>query len=115
MELDAYVDEIRRLVEVAADAGGDDARAAAEQLIAPLDAAVRLAVQHALADAAEEITCELAPGSVELRVRGREPGVRGHAARGRRRAAGKTTCRRSIRPPRTTAGWRGSTSACPSH
>jgi hypothetical protein len=72
MELDAYVDEIRRLVEVAADAGRDDARAAAERLIAPLDAAVRLAVQHALADAAEEITCEMAPGSVELRVRGRE-------------------------------------------
>jgi hypothetical protein len=72
MELDTYVDEIRRLVETAADAGGEEARAAAERLIAPLDAAVRLAVQHALADAAEEITCELAPGSVDLRVRGRE-------------------------------------------
>ena len=44
----------------------------AERLIAPLDAALRLTLQQALADAADEITVELAPGSVELRVRGRE-------------------------------------------
>jgi hypothetical protein len=30
-------------------------------------------LQDALAAAAEEITCELAPGSVELRLRGRDP------------------------------------------
>jgi hypothetical protein len=73
MELDRYVDSIRHQLEVAAEAGGDEARAVAERLVAPLESAVRLAVQDALADAAEEITLELAPGSVELRLRGREP------------------------------------------
>jgi len=72
MELERYVEEIRRHYEVAADAAGEDARVQAERLIAPLDAALRLALQHALADAADEITCEVAPGAVELRVRGRE-------------------------------------------
>jgi hypothetical protein len=72
MELEPYVEEIQRHVALAAEAGGDDARALADRLMAPLDATVRLALQHALADAADEITVELAPGSVELRVRGRE-------------------------------------------
>jgi hypothetical protein len=74
VQLDAYLDEIREQFGAAADAGGEDARALADRLIAPLDSAVRLALQHALADAADEITIELAPGSVELRVRGRELG-----------------------------------------
>jgi hypothetical protein len=72
MELDRYVEEIRQHYMAAADAGGESARALAERLVAPLDATVRLALQHALADAADEITVELAPGSVELRVRGRD-------------------------------------------
>ena len=38
-----------------------------------MDAAIRLTLQDVLAAAAEEITCELAPGSVELRLRGRDP------------------------------------------
>lgn len=45
----------------------------AERLTAAVDSAVRLALQDALVAAAEEITCELAPGSVELRLRGRDP------------------------------------------
>ena len=72
MELQPYVDEIERHVALAAEAGGAEARALADRLMAPLDATVRLALQHALADAADEITVDLAPGSVELRVRGRE-------------------------------------------
>lgn len=68
-----YVENIHRQLAVAAEAGGDDARALAERLAAPLDAAIRLTLQDALAAAAEEITCELAPGSVELRLRGRDP------------------------------------------
>ena len=73
MNLGAYVESIRSQLEVAAEAGGDDARELAERLVAPLDAAIRLALQDALAVAAEEITTELAPGSVELRLRGRDP------------------------------------------
>jgi hypothetical protein len=43
-----------------------------ERFAAPLEAAIRLALQDALAAAAEEITCELAPGGVEVRLRGRD-------------------------------------------
>src|SRR5438270_2467225 len=73
MDLRLYVDNIRQQLAVAAEAGGDDARALADRLLAPLDAAIRLTLQDVLAAAAEQITCELAPGSVEVRLRGRDP------------------------------------------
>ena len=73
MDLRQHVDNIHRQLAVTAEAGGDEARAVAERLIAPLDAAVRLTLQDVLVAAAEEITRELAPGSVELRLRGRDP------------------------------------------
>jgi hypothetical protein len=73
MELTEYVESIQRQFAAAAEAGGDEAKVQAERLFAPLESAVRLALQDALAAAAEEITCELAPGSVELRLRGRQP------------------------------------------
>lgn len=73
MNLRPYVENLHRQLAMAAEAGGDDARALAERLVAPLDSAVRLTLQDVLAAAAEEITVELAPGSVELRLRGREP------------------------------------------
>lgn len=72
MDLRPYVENIQHQLVVAAQAGADDAPALAERLLAPLDAAIRLALQDALAAAAEEITCELAPGSVEVRLRGGE-------------------------------------------
>jgi hypothetical protein len=74
MDLGTYVSNIRQELAVAADAGGDDARALAERLAAPLESALRLALLDALSDAADEITRDLAPGSVHLRLRGREPG-----------------------------------------
>src|SRR6187549_3179637 len=73
MELDRYVDGLRSQLLVAAEAGGDDARTLAGRLIAPLDSSVRLMLLEALSDAANEITLELAPGSVEIRMRGRDP------------------------------------------
>jgi HicB family len=73
MDLTPYVSELSAGLAVAAEAGGDDARALAERLIAPLDSAVRLVLLEALSAAADEITRDLAPGSVELRLRGREP------------------------------------------
>jgi hypothetical protein len=72
MNLQPYVDSIQRQLEAAAETGGDEARALAERLVAPLDSAIRLALQDALAAAAEEITLDLAPGSVELRLHGRD-------------------------------------------
>ena len=73
MDLTPYVSNLRQELAVAADAGGEDARALAERLTAPLDSAVRLVLLDALSAAAAEITRDLAPGSVDLRLRGREP------------------------------------------
>ena len=69
MELEPHVNTLREQLAVAAEAGGDDARALAERLTAPMDAAVRLMLLDVLASDAAEITAELAPGSVELRLR----------------------------------------------
>ena len=71
MDLQPYVDNIQQQLIVAAEAAG--ARPMAERLLSPLDSAIRLTVQDALVAAAEEITREIAPGSVELRLRGRDP------------------------------------------
>jgi hypothetical protein len=73
MDLTQYVENLRRELAVAADAGGDDARALAERLTAPLESAIRLMLLDALSAAADEITRELAPASVELRLRAGEP------------------------------------------
>jgi hypothetical protein len=73
MDLTPYVENLRRELAVAADAGGEDARALAERLVAPLESAVRLMLLDALSAAADEITREFAPGSVELRLRAGEP------------------------------------------
>jgi hypothetical protein len=73
MDLTPYVDNLRRELAVAADAGGADARALAERLTAPLESAARLTLLNALSAAADEITRELAPGSVDVRLRGLDP------------------------------------------
>jgi hypothetical protein len=73
MDLTSYVERLRRELAVAAEAGGEDARALAERLTGPLDAATRLVLMEALSAAADEITRDLAPGSVEVRLRGRDP------------------------------------------
>jgi hypothetical protein len=73
MELQPYVDSVRQQLMVAAEAGGDEARALAERLVAPLESAMRLTLLSALSNAADEITRDLAPGSVDLRLRGIEP------------------------------------------
>jgi hypothetical protein len=73
MDLTPYVETLRRELAVAADAGGEEARALAERLTAPLESATRLMLLDALSAAADEITRELAPGSVELRLRAGEP------------------------------------------
>jgi hypothetical protein len=73
MNLMPYVENLRRELAVAAEAGGEDVRALADRLTAPLESGVRLALLDALSAAADEITRELAPGSVELRLRSGEP------------------------------------------
>src|SRR5690242_10513174 len=73
MDLQPYVDAVRHELVVAAAAGGEEAQGLAERLTAPLDSSIRLAMLEALSDAAQQITRELAPASVEVRLRGRDP------------------------------------------
>jgi hypothetical protein len=73
MDLTHSVENLRRDLAVAAEAGGEEALALAERLSAALESAVRLMLLDALSAAADEITRELAPGSVELRLRSGEP------------------------------------------
>jgi hypothetical protein len=73
MELEPYVAALRQEFALAAEAAGEEAMAVAERLIIPLESSVRLALLEALSAAADEITSDLAPGSVYLRLQGREP------------------------------------------
>jgi hypothetical protein len=72
MELGQYVADLQRQLVDAAGNGAEDSRAAAERLAAGLDAATRLVLLDALSAAVGEITRDLAPGSVDLRLRGRD-------------------------------------------
>lgn len=73
MELRPYVDELCHEFMVAAGGSGEEARVLAERLIGPLESATRLTLLKALSAAADEITRDLAPGSVDVRLRGLEP------------------------------------------
>jgi len=73
MELQTYVDKLREQLAVAASAGGEEVLSLAQRLASALESAVRLTLLDALSAAAAEITSELAPGSVELRLRGSDP------------------------------------------
>lgn len=73
MDLTPYVDHLRRELAVAAEAGGEEARELAERLTAPLESATRLTMLNVLSAAMDEITRELAPGSVDVRLRGLDP------------------------------------------
>jgi hypothetical protein len=73
MDLDPYITNLRHDFAMAAEAGGEDAQALADRLTTGLESAARLALLEALSAAADEITRELAPGSVHVRLRGREP------------------------------------------
>ncbi len=73
MDLTPYVDTLRRELAVAAEAGGDQARELAERLTAPLESAARLTMLNVLSAAMDEITRDLAPGSVDVRLRGLDP------------------------------------------
>lgn len=72
MELGQYVSDLQRQLVDAAANGAEDTRAVAERLAAGLDAATRLVLLDVLSAAVGEITRDLAPGSVDLRLRGRE-------------------------------------------
>jgi hypothetical protein len=74
MDLTPFVEQLRRELAQAAAPGGEQAQALAERLGAALESSVRLALLSALSAAAEEITGQLAPGSVDVRLRGGDIG-----------------------------------------
>ncbi len=73
MQLDRHLERLRDRLALAADTDREDEARAAQRLLASLDDSVRLMLLDVLAGAAAEITRELAPGSVELRLRGSDP------------------------------------------
>lgn len=73
MNLTSYVERLQEQLGIAAGAAGEEARELAGRLTASLDSATRLVLLEALSAAADEVTRELAPGSVEVRLRGGEP------------------------------------------
>ncbi|TDD71858.1 toxin-antitoxin system HicB family antitoxin [Actinomadura rubrisoli] len=104
MDLMPYVENLRRELAVAAEAGGPDARALAERLTGALDSAARLTLLEALSAAADEITSDLAPGSVEVRLRGGDPAFvvtppQPVAPVGQAAGAGAETGRAAVAPP----------------
>jgi hypothetical protein len=72
MELQQYVSDLQRQLVNSAETGSEETRAIAERLAAGLDASVRLVLLDVLSAAVGEITRDLAPASVDLRLRGRE-------------------------------------------
>ena len=111
MDITPYVSALRTELANAAELGGAEARALAERLTAPMESAFRLALLDALSAAADEITRDLAPGSVQLRLRGREPELRRDPAAAREiplRRTGAAAAGRTTTPPSP-----GSTCACP--
>lgn len=73
MDLDRYVSELQAHLAAAAERGDAEARAVAEQFSAALDAAARLLLLGVISDVASEISREIAPGSVDVMLRGRDP------------------------------------------
>ncbi|WP_327318971.1 toxin-antitoxin system HicB family antitoxin [Streptomyces sp. NBC_01235] len=73
MKLTPYVDNLRREFLATAAATGEEPHALAERLLASLDASVRLMLLEVLSAAADEISREFAPGSVDIRLQGLDP------------------------------------------
>ena len=73
MDLARYIETLHRQLIASAEWGGPESRAAVERLLPGLESAVRVVLLEALSSAADEITREMAPGSVEVRLRGSDP------------------------------------------
>lgn len=67
------MERLRDRLALVAEGDNEEERRAAQRLLASLDDTVRLMLLDVLAAAAAEMTRELAPGSVELRLREGEP------------------------------------------
>lgn len=73
MDISRHVQELQDQLVDATELAGEQASDIARKLTRSLDASLRLVILEALSEAAAEITAELAPGSVDVRLRGRNP------------------------------------------
>ena len=73
VNLAMYVERLREQLIAAAEMGGSESKSVIDRLSAGLEAATRLVLLEAISAAADEITRELAPGAVEVRLRGTDP------------------------------------------
>ncbi|MFT4167167.1 MAG: hypothetical protein QM650_18165 [Microlunatus sp.] len=73
MDLSPYLETVQRGVTTAAALGDDNTRLVAEHLGGAVEASTRLALISALSDAAAQVSAEIAPSSVELRISGVDP------------------------------------------
>lgn len=72
MDLIPYVARLHSDLRLAGETGSEETLAVAERLASGLEPSVRLVLLDALVEAAGQITRDLAPGSVEVRLRGRD-------------------------------------------
>jgi hypothetical protein len=73
MNLDRYVDDLRRHLADVVVVEDEASQALLRRMSAGMGAAARLVLLEAVAAAADEIAAELTPGSVEVRLEGRDP------------------------------------------
>ncbi|MGZ3148044.1 YlcI/YnfO family protein [Lentzea chajnantorensis] len=73
MDLTPYVASLGRELLTAAEMGSGEDSALVERLTVSMESAIRLALLEALSAAADEITADLAPDSVQVLLRGRDP------------------------------------------
>lgn len=79
MDLSPFLEQLRRDLAAAAQAGSAEVRAAADHLAIALDPAARIVLLDALVTAADELSAA-AGASVEVRLRGREVDLVVHTA-----------------------------------
>lgn len=73
MDITPYIEELGRDLAGAAGSGGPEVAEAADRLASSLEPAFRMVLLEALSHATAEITQSLEGGSVEVRLKGREP------------------------------------------
>lgn len=70
MDIDRHIETLQRQLVAAAALGDEQVRDTADRLATALAAAARLAILDALTEATGEISRDLAPSAVDLRLRG---------------------------------------------
>ena len=73
MDLSSYLETVRNGVTSAAALGDEATRQVAERLGGAVESSTRLALIRALSDAAAQVSADVAPASVELRMNGADP------------------------------------------